>query len=187
MVEAETFREDLYYRINVITIQVPSLKERKEDVPLLVDFFLERKCKERNAPSKKLTSRALQKFYDYAWPGNIRELENEIERLVVLTGEETQIDVEAISARIRDYKDAGGSKGGSSGGSGGNFDAAEFHGTLKDALEGLEKMMIREGLKRTRFNKSQLARELGISRASLIMKVERYQLDKRFQKKDEAA
>lgn len=172
MIEEGTFREDLYYRINVINIQVPALRDRKEDIPVLIDHFLLKSCKEKEVPLKQLTSRALEKIYDFVWPGNIRELENEIERLVVLSGTEQKIGPELLSPRIRD------AVAGSGGGSGKGF-SFKFAGKLKDAMEELEKTMIKEGLRRTKWNKSKLAKELGISRAGLIMKVEKYGLDKR--------
>ncbi len=172
MIEEGTFREDLYYRINVINIQVPSLRDRKEDIPVLVDHFLLKSCKEKEVPLKQVTARAMEKVFDYQWPGNIRELENEIERLVVLSGAEQKIGPELLSPRIREAAPSSGSGSGK----GINF---KFAGKLKDAMEELEKTMIKEGLRRTKWNKSKLAKELGISRAGLIMKVEKYGLDKR--------
>jgi transcriptional regulator with PAS, ATPase and Fis domain len=173
MIEEGTFREDLYYRINVINIQVPALRDRKEDLPVLVDHFLLKSCKEKEVPLKQITSRAMEKVFDYQWPGNIRELENEVERLVVLSGSELKVGPELLSPRIRDAVAVGGS-----GGSGKSMNL-KFNGKLKDAMEELEKSMIKEGLRRTKWNKSKLAKELGISRAGLIMKVDKYGLDKR--------
>jgi len=166
MVEKGTFREDLYYRLNVINLRVPPLRERKEDIPLLIEYFLE-KSHVPGTEKKVMTKRALEKFYDYSWPGNIRELQNEIERVVVLAGSESKIAAEMLSSRI--LNDENKSK----------VQGARLHGKLKDALEELEIEMIREGLRRTGWNKSKLAKELGISRAGLIMKVEKYGLDKR--------
>ena len=171
MIEEGTFREDLYYRINVINIQVPSLRDRKEDIPVLVDHFLLKSCKEKKVPLKQITSRAMEKIFDYQWPGNIRELENEMERLVVLSGIEQKVGPELLSPRIRDAIASS-----VAGGKGINF---KYAGKLRDAMEELEKTMIKEGLRRTKWNKSKLAKELGISRAGLIMKVEKYGLDKR--------
>lgn len=164
MVEQGTFREDLYYRLNVININVPPLRERKEDIPILVDYFIN-----KNSPGvkKSLTKRALEKLYDYSWPGNVRELQNEIERVLVLSGGETKLPAEMLSPKIIESSDKGKVQG------------SRIHGKLKDALEDLEREMIREGLRRTGWNKSKLAKELGISRAGLIMKVEKYGLDKR--------
>jgi transcriptional regulator with PAS, ATPase and Fis domain len=167
MVETGTFREDLYYRINVINIHVPSLRDRKEDIPILLDHFLMRGCKEKGVTLKTFAKRAIEKIFDYPWPGNIRELENEVERLIVLSGEEPRITADMLSSRIRDF------------GENAKVQGVRVAGKLKDALEELEKTMIREGLRRTKWNKSRLAKELGISRAGLIMKVEKYGLDKR--------
>lgn len=168
MVEAGTFREDLYYRLNVINIRVPPLRERKEDIPFLAEFFIN-KAQGANPDSAKkvLTKRALEKLYDYAWPGNVRELQNEMERLIVLSGSETKITADMLSPKILEQ------------GQQGKVQGTRVHGKLKDALEDLEREMIREGLRRTGWNKSRLAKELGISRAGLIMKVEKYGLDKR--------
>lgn len=166
MVEQGTFREDLYYRLNVINIRVPPLRERKEDIPILSEFFLS-KSAEKGAPKKILTKRALEKLYDYPWPGNVRELQNEMERVVVLSGVENKITADMLSPKILEIADKGKVQG------------ARVHGKLKDALEELERDLIKEGLRRTGWNKSKLAKELGISRAGLIMKVEKYGLDKR--------
>lgn len=175
MIEEGTFREDLYYRINVININVPSLRDRKEDLPVLVDHFLIKSCKEKQTPLKQLNARTMERIFDYSWPGNIRELENEIERLVVLSGHDQQIGPELLSPRIRDAVASGQSKN----------SQFKLAGRLKDALEELEKTMIKEGLRRNKWNKSKLAKELGISRAGLIMKVEKYGLDKRKGARDE--
>jgi two-component system, NtrC family, response regulator HupR/HoxA len=167
MVEDGSFREDLYYRINVINLLVPPLRDRREDVPVLVEHFINRGCKEKKLKVKILGKRTLEKLFDYHWPGNIRELENEVERLIVLSGEDQRINVELLSPRIRDH------------GTKTKLQGVHASGGLKETLEELEKELIRDGLRRTNWNKSRLAKELGISRAGLIMKVEKYQLDKR--------
>lgn len=163
------FREDLYYRINVINVNLPALRERHEDVPLLMDFFLKKRCDESGKALKTFAKKCLEKMLDYPWPGNVRELENEVERLVVLSGEEKMIGPESLSPRILDWGASAEPM----------FKGVNTEGTLREALEQLEIMMIREGLKRCNFNKSKLAKELDVSRASLIMKVEKYGLDKR--------
>ena len=165
MVEKGEFREDLYYRLNVINLHVPPLRDRKEDLPLLAETFLN---KGKNENSKKIiTRRAMEKLYDYHWPGNVRELQNEIERINVLRNQETKITVDMLSAKINEMTNQNKVQG------------TRVSGKLKDALEELERAMIREGLRRTGWNKSRLAKELGISRAGLIMKVEKYNLEKR--------
>lgn len=176
MIAKGEFREDLYYRINVINVQLPALRERQEDIPVLMDFFLQKRCEEVGMPLKTFSKKTLEKMIDYPWPGNVRELENEIERLVVLAGEDKTITPDILNSRILEHGETGVS---SHGGGGHNFKGLNTNGSLKDAMEELEILMIREGLKRCGFNKSKLAKELGISRAGLIMKVEKYGLDKR--------
>jgi two-component system, NtrC family, response regulator HupR/HoxA len=179
MIAKGEFREDLYYRINVINVALPSLRERQEDIPVLMDFFLQKKCEEAGMPLKTFSKKCLEKMLDHNWPGNVRELQNEVERLVVLAGEEKNITPDMLSSRILESSESNSG----SGHSGGFLKGVNTNGSLKDALEELEILMIREGLKRCGFNKSKLAKELGISRAGLIMKVEKYGLDKRAQKR----
>ena len=169
MMQKGEFREDLFYRINVINIALPPLRDRRDDIPILCDHFLEKRCAESGMPTKVLSKKCLEVFLDYRWPGNVRELENEIERLVVLTGDDKTITPDILSTRILEYGVGAPSTN----------RGISTNGNLKRALEELEKIMIREGLKRCNFNKSKLAKELGISRASLIMKVDKYALDKR--------
>lgn len=167
------FREDLYYRINVINVNLPDLKERADDIPILMDHFLKKRCDEAGHPLKTFSKKCKEKILDYKWPGNVRELENEVERLVVLAGEDKILTPDLLSQRILD------SVGGGASGSAGSARGVNTSGSLKVALEELETIMIKEGLKRCNFNKSKLSKELGISRASLIMKVDKYGLDKR--------
>ncbi len=167
MVEQGTFREDLYYRLNVINIRVPPLRERKEDIPYLTEYFLQKTAENQGGIKRVITKRALEKLFDYAWPGNVRELQNEVERLCVLAGEDPKLMAEQLSPKILEATEKNKVQG------------SRLQGKLKDALEDLEREMIREGLRRTGWNKSKLAKELGISRAGLIMKVDKYGLDKR--------
>ena len=163
------FREDLYYRINVINVNLPPMRERREDISILMDHFLKKRCDEAGLPMKTFSKKCLEKMLDYNWPGNVRELENEVERLVVLAGDDKIITPDLLSQRLLEFGESSPSIS----------QGINTSGTLKAALEELEKLMIREGLKRCNFNKSKLSKELGISRASLIMKVDKYELDKR--------
>lgn len=181
MIAKGEFREDLYYRINVINVALPALRERAEDIPVLMDFFLQKRCEEAGVPLKTFSKKCLEKMLDHHWPGNVRELQNEVERLVVLAGEDKNITPDMLSARILESGESHSHSHSHSGGS--VLKGVNTNGSLKDALEELEILMIREGLKRCGFNKSKLAKELGISRAGLIMKVEKYGLDKRAQKR----
>ena len=165
MVKEGTFREDLFYRLNVINLVVPPLRERKEDIKILSEHFLNKYAKE-SGDQKSLQSSTLERLMNHEWPGNVRELENEIERLCVLSGPDKEIGFELLSQHIQASARN-------------KYPGYRVNGRLKDALEELEKEMILDGLERTRWNKSRLAKELGISRAGLIMKVEKYGLDKR--------
>ncbi|MBI2602508.1 MAG: sigma 54-interacting transcriptional regulator [Deltaproteobacteria bacterium] len=168
MVRNGKFREDLYYRLNVINLRVPPLRERSEDIPLLIEHFLKQFAESMNTDIKQPDKKCLHKLLSYHWPGNVRELENEIERLYVLAGEEPTLSADDLSARVGD---------------GGGVKVVETQtGKLKDVLEQVEFEMIREGLNRTHWNKSLLAKELGMSRANLIMKVEKYGLGKKERK-----
>ncbi|MAW06652.1 MAG: nitrogen fixation protein NifA [Halobacteriovoraceae bacterium] len=169
MAEGE-FREDLFYRINVINVDLPPLRDRSEDIPVLIDHFLDKKCQESGVNDKTIAKKTLEKMLDYNWPGNVRELENEVERLFVLSGDEKMIHQDSLSQRILDHVAASAPV---------SSNLASRSGNLKEATEDLERVMIKEGLRRCNFNKSKLAKELGVSRASLIMKVEKYGLDKR--------
>lgn len=168
MVQAGTFREDLYYRLQVIQLKVPPLRERKEDIPLLIAHFLEKKAEKNQTTIKKISPDCMSVLLDYSWPGNIRELENELERLVVLSGTDENIAKDLLSERIL----AGTLKQQ-------ELKLARFKATghsLKDATEALEREIIEEGLKRCGGNKSRLAKELGISRAGLLLKLEKMKL-----------
>lgn len=172
MVKRGEFREDLFYRINVIRVHVPPLRERSEDLPVLIDHFM-RKHRREGQRTRALAPDALALLQSYRWPGNIRELENEIERLLVLGSDVELIPGDLISSRIRDAIAEG--SGRVQGAPAGAMQLPE--GRLNDAVEQLERQMIAQGLERTRGNKSRLSRELGISRSNLILKIQKYGLE----------
>ena len=147
------------------------LFENGEDVPILIDHFLDKKCSEEGHARKTLSKKTLEKMLDYPWPGNVRELENEVERLFVLSGHDKTVTPDLLSPRILEHAASGGGAGVAGG--------IIRSGNLKEAQEELERVMIKECLRRCNFNKSKLAKELGISKASLITKVDKYELDKR--------
>ncbi|MCG3172930.1 MAG: Anaerobic nitric oxide reductase transcription regulator NorR [Myxococcota bacterium] len=154
------FREDLYFRLNVFPIRVPPLRERQEDIPLLVNHLLER-LRERhpNAP-QKLTERAMACLCAFPWPGNIRQLSNELERACLLSGHSTHIDVDALSPEIAGEDDP---------------DVVTVDGTgretLKETMRRLEKGVIKRALDEHHNNKTATARALGISRQALLLKI----------------
>ncbi len=173
MVKEGTFREDLFYRLNVISLTVPPLRNRPEDIPMLIEHFLKTYAKHANQEKKTVSKDCLRFIMNFTWPGNVRQLENEIERLCVLAGSDAEISAEFLSPAVSQ------NRGVTAGPSGEGQSRLTSGINLKDAVEELEKSLIFEGLKRNRWNKSKLAKELGISRAGLIMKVEKYGLDKR--------
>lgn len=167
MVEAGSFREDLYYRLNVMDVRVPPLRERKEDIPVLADHFLKQHAGGRQVGAKRLSQSCVQRMMGYEWPGNVRELENEVERMVALAGSEAVIEESLLSPRIRQGSRESVAR------------MATRRGSMPEAVEALEKAMIYEALRRTRWNKTRAARDLDISRRNLIRKVKRYKLDRR--------
>ncbi len=171
MVRKGEFREDLFYRINVIRVQVPPLRDRKDDMPILIDHFM-RKHRREGQRTRSLSPETLACMQAYAWPGNIRELENEIERLLVLGGDDEVIAADLLSARIREAAATSLPNAMST------RLPANLVGKLNDAVEQLEREMIAAGIHRTHGNKSKLARELGISRSNLILKIQKYGLEK---------
>jgi DNA-binding NtrC family response regulator len=99
-VKEKRFREDLYYRLQVIVLVLPPLRDRREDIPLLVDFFLQKYCRQMDLPPRQISVEAMQLLERYDWPGNVRELENVIERAVVLTPG-PRIGVDLIPEHVR--------------------------------------------------------------------------------------
>src|SRR2546421_103630 len=170
MVARRQFREDLFYRLHVVNIEVPPLRQRVDDLPLLTGHFLQQAAQRTGRPAKKLHPDLLRSFYERRWPGNIRELENEIERLVVLSGE-----TEVIPPEVGQHGRAAPQEGPI-----GRFAALVEQGLGSDlatAVCQLEKDLIALGLRETHGNKSRLAARLGVSRTTLIKKIREYGLE----------
>lgn len=156
MIKAGTFREDLYYRINLMPISIPPLRERRSDIPLLVEIFLSEAEVKFGKGKKKVSQKFLQSLCEYDWPGNVRQLQNEIYRLYLLS--EADINDQFLSPEI-------------------HVDEFPESSSLKEALASLEKNLIERELKACEGNKSEVARKLGISRSNLIQKVQAYGLE----------
>jgi DNA-binding NtrC family response regulator len=154
--EDGTFREDLYYRLNVVAIDIPSLRDHKEDIPALVDFFLKRFAKDSKQPVRAVTPAAVKMLMDFSWPGNVRELQNIIERAITLSAHET---LDAADFHL----DAASSRSASTSAAAGPAPLLPEGKTL----EQWEHEIIREALARANGNKSQAARALGLSRNAL--------------------
>jgi transcriptional regulator with GAF, ATPase, and Fis domain len=164
MVRQSNFREDLLYRINVITITLPPLRDRREDIPLLIDFFLDRVAERDGEKKKTLDRDTFQLLYQYDWPGNIRELENEVERLSALGGE--RVESSLLSANIQ----ARGLKGGPS------YEGKPLKDVVARTVEDVEQQVIRSTLIDTSWKKSRTAELLGISRPTLDAKIQKYKI-----------
>lgn len=163
LVKEKKFREDLFYRIQVFPIVIPPLRERKEDIPLLVAHFLESHAARSDRPPARLTPGALEILMQFDWPGNVRELENEIERALVLVGNDNEITPEYLSGRIKASTAVIGTPDTST-------------AILREATAQLERQMILDALRKTGGNRSQAARDLGLTRQGLLNKIARYDI-----------
>ena len=159
------FREDLFFRISVIPIEVPPLRERKEDIPLLVDNFVRVFCEENNRAPKEISEGAVKVLMSYHWPGNVRELKNLVERLVIMTDEAT-IKETHVTPLLSEAKVVSADK------------------PLSDLVEDFERSLIISELRRTAWNVSQAASRLGIDRANLHRKMRRYGIQRESQNTD---
>ena len=161
MVKEGLFRDDLYFRLNVVPVLLPPLRSRKGDVPLLADFFLDRFNRQMNKSMKGFTPDALAVLEAYPWPGNIRELENFIERMVVLGSENQFIDEKDLPFDLLFHKESikGAQKG-----------VGENKGLIQ-ARQSFERLYILRALQNCRWNQTRTANLLGIHRNTLIQKM----------------
>jgi DNA-binding NtrC family response regulator len=158
-VEKRSFREDLYYRLAVVPFMVPPLRQRKEDVPLLMTHFINKYCERNQLEVKRISVRALRLLVDYSWPGNVRELENTIERAVLLSPG-AEINPKALSLEQ----------------AAGDGALEPLQQTTKGVREMVEREQIIEAIQKAGGNRSYAARLLGISRATFYTKLKHYQL-----------
>jgi len=165
------FREDLYYRINVVAIDLPPLTERVGDVPLLANHFVNQFCKSQNRSKSGLTEGALQCLENYPWPGNVRELENVIERAVLLS-KGPVIDIDDLPPALIQHSQN-------------TSNVANYsHQSLKQALEGPERIIIRAALESNNWNRQETAKALDINRTTLYKKMKRYGLEDEAQQRE---
>lgn len=164
-VEKGTFREDLYYRLNVVHVMLPPLRERREDIPLLLAHFVEKISAESNLSRKTISPEALEYLSGYEWPGNIRQLENVVERCMVMVSGDT-IDVNDLPPEVKDdesqLKNA--------------LDMLPVELNLADTLDKLEAALIRRALARADFVQVKAAELLGISKSLLQYKLRKYSI-----------
>lgn len=163
LIKQNEFREDLYYRLAVVPIKLPALRERREDIPLLVEHFLKKSAAKHGIKPLRIEREVFNVFFNYAWMGNVRELENIIERMVVLSNDET-LTLEDVPENIKNPSD--------------NFGNLWFSLPVEPInLETVEAEIIREALNRFDSNQSQTARYLGITRSALIYRMQKYGLE----------
>jgi DNA-binding NtrC family response regulator len=170
MVADGQFREDLFYRLNVIPVQLPSLRERKEDIPLLVQHFLERFAAEAVSARPPLTvsQEAMRRLMAYAWPGNVRQLENAIERAFALSAGRTQIELSDLPPEVQQAQELALSSAITLPADG--LDLERFVGSI-------ERELIQRSLERTGGNKGQAAKLLNLKRTTLVEKLKRIARD----------
>ncbi|MFO0982263.1 MAG: sigma 54-interacting transcriptional regulator [Planctomycetota bacterium] len=165
MVKSHLFREDLYYRLAVHLVDLPPLRERREDVPLLVSHFMEKHAA-LAAPGtarQRITAEAMEALQRYRWGGNVRELENEVRRLLTMTGDKPTVELDDLPDSIRSFR--------------GTDAEAAFAGTLKELVDRFERDQVVRALAACSGNKAAAARLLGMSTRNLFKKIEKFGLD----------
>jgi DNA-binding NtrC family response regulator len=164
LVREGRFREDLFYRLNVITIDLPPLRQRKEDILLLVNFFLERYSTENQRSARRASTEALRALMSYSWPGNVRELENVIERAVVLSSG-TDIGIELLPDNIA--------------GRGSAFPLFEQRSdaSLFDIMEECERHIIVDMLEKCNWNQTEAAERFKVPLSTLNQKIKRLSIE----------
>jgi DNA-binding NtrC family response regulator len=164
LVETGAFREDLYYRLAVVPIELPALRDRKEDIPIFVEEFFQRQKMKYAKPTMQLPASLIPYFVNYNWPGNIRELENVIERIVLL-GRSHEVALEDLPEQLRGENPPA-------------RQSAREPESAPSSFEAVERQMIIQALRRFGWNQSQAARHLDISRKTLLYRIAKYGIEK---------
>jgi Nif-specific regulatory protein len=162
LIEQKLFREDLYYRLNVFPIHIPPLRDRKSDILLLADHFIEKYATHNNVAVRRISTPAIDLLTSYHWPGNVRELENCVERAVLLSVDEV-IHSHHLPPSLQSAESSN----------------TEFAGTLEESLDNLERELILDALKSTRGNMAKAARLLGITERIMGLRVKKHGIDPR--------
>jgi len=162
-IERGNFREDLYYRLRIITIDVPPLRERKEDLLLLVDYFVEKYCRELKRKPANFSPLALELLIAYPWPGNVRELQNEIQRSLVYSNGEDVIREESLSSKLNPRRESS--------------SPAFFH--YLDAKAEFERRFVSQALLRCGCSRTRTAEEIGLTRQGLFKLMKKHKIDVR--------
>ncbi len=161
--KAGRFREDLFYRLNVLPIHVPPLRERREDIPLLIEHFITRNNTRLGTNIRGMDTECRRLLYEYSWPGNVRELENTIERAMVLA-EGDQLVAADLAERIREARDPV------------QMQLASGELSVKKTMRVIEELLIRRALQKTKGNRTRAAEVLEISHRALLYKIKDYQI-----------
>jgi transcriptional regulator with PAS, ATPase and Fis domain len=169
LVSEGRFREDLYYRLNVIPVHLPPLRDRREDIPLLVQHFLERFCRELNPPRPAMTvsQQAIRQLMAYGWPGNVRQLENALERAIALGAGRTQIELSDLPPDVQEQGEASSPE---------SFVLPEDGIDFAEYVGAVERELIRQSLERTGGNKGRAAQLLSLKRTTLVEKLKRMRM-----------
>ena len=157
-IEEEKFREDLYYRLNVVELKLPPLRDRREDIPLLARHFIEQITTENGRPTCEVSAEAMDRLKQYDWPGNVRELKNTLEGIIVLLPRD-RIDVVDLPEHLRE--------------------ASRTQSVIQPGMtmEAIEKEAMRRTLEQTKGNRTEAAKILGVSVRTLQRKIKEYELD----------
>ena len=164
MVKEGTFREDLYYRLNVIPLNMPPLRERREDIPLLIQRFISQFCETHKLEMKTMSPQVMKALMSYEWPGNVRQLENIVERMVALTGTRTAIMPPTFRRRFRILRSLGSAP---------VFEIPEEGINFTNIVVDMERELILQGLRKANGNKKLAAKLLNLKRTTLIEKIKR--------------
>jgi len=174
------FLEDLYYLLNDITVRVPALRERREDIPVLAQHFLALFSRQMDRTGKGFTPEVMRLFLDSEWRGNVRELEKTVKRMVVLADDGEALGLELLPTELREAKPATPANGNGNGAPASGHASANTGGhSLRRSVSELEKKMIAEALDRYHGNKARVARELGLSYPTLLSRIRVYGLEPR--------
>jgi len=160
-IERGNFREDLYYRLKIITIELDPLRERKDDLLSLLNYFLERYCREMKSEKAYFSPRALELLLNYTWPGNARELQSEIQRCLILSGEECLIKEDYLSSKINPLRESHMTS---------SYDF--FHAKAE-----FEKRFLNQALARWNYNRAKTAEEIGLSRQGLFKLIKKHDIN----------
>jgi transcriptional regulator with PAS, ATPase and Fis domain len=159
-IEKGKFREDLYYRIKIITIELSPLRRKKEDLLFLLDHFLEKYCREMKRERAYFSPPALERLLSYTWPGNVRELQSEIQRCLIFSGDDILIKEECLSPRVNPQREG--------------CDTSPYH--FAQAKAEFEKRFLNQALARWNYNKTKTAEAIGLSRQGLFKLIKRHNL-----------